>query len=100
MVGIFSRRSCIEYDVMLATPALLLSKLSCSTHLSRSQEILAQADDGRGKEDQAAESSDDSLKTDVFGCLHIILRDCANSEAECHSLIFDDELHDILARLS
>ena len=33
----------------------------------------------------ASEGSDDSLKTDVFGCLHIILRDCADSEAECHS---------------
>ena len=102
----------IEYDTMLATPALLLSKIVLLNVIAPNgpsrQEILETLKvmmDAAKKATPPTEGSDDMLNihehmsTEIFGCLHVILRDCANSEAECHSLIFEDEPTEGLGQL-
>eukprot|EP00121_Abeoforma_whisleri_P011345 Awhi_evm1s10461 len=64
-----------EHDVKVPTPAL--SWLLLSTYVKENVEQYE----------------------DLFGHLHIVLRDCPNAEKKCHSIIFDEEETDGLNKL-
>eukprot|EP00121_Abeoforma_whisleri_P009379 Awhi_evm1s8621 len=82
-----------EHDVKVATPALLVSNvvilhLICgagptkTTILNTLKKFMVAA--------EYVSENVDHYK-DLFGHLHIILRDCPNSEEECYNIIFDKE---------
>eukprot|EP00121_Abeoforma_whisleri_P004448 Awhi_evm1s4023 len=82
-----------EHDVKVATPALLVSNvvilhLICgagptkTTVLNTLKKFMVAA--------EYVSENVDHYKN-LFGHLHIILRDCPNSEEECYNIIFDKE---------
>ena len=90
MEGLSDKSS--AYDATLAMPVLLLSKIIilnvvCPNGPSR-REILETL---KVMVDTARRISQSGPRRSVFGCLHVVLRDCMNDEAECHGLIFDEE---------
>jgi len=82
----------LAQDLKLATPLLLVSKVVlllevCPTGPAKeaileSLQLMMHA----GKT-----VSDRKDRRGLFGCLHIVLRDCEQDEAECRSIIFDPE---------
>ncbi|CAE8615294.1 unnamed protein product [Polarella glacialis] len=79
-------------DLKLATPLLLISKAVllqelCPTGPSK-ESILESLQLMMLAANFVAERKD---RRGLFGCLHVILRDCMQDEAECHSIIFDIE---------
>ena len=80
----------IRYDVKLATPLLLVAKVVvlnvvCPNGPSRIEILDTLAIMMR------AARQVQSASGDVFGNLHLVLRDCMNDEAECHRIVFDLE---------
>mmetsp|Transcript_80839 Transcript_80839/g.148946 ORF Transcript_80839/g.148946 Transcript_80839/m.148946 type:complete len:860 (+) Transcript_80839:141-2720(+) len=81
-----------SYDIKLATPLLLVSKVIimnevCPTGPSkedilRTLEIMMRA---------AEQVSERKKRAQLFGNLHLVMRDCAQEESECWSIIFDME---------
>lgn len=81
-----------SYDIKLATPLLLVSKVIimnevCPTGPSkedilRTLEIMMRA---------AEQVSERKKRAQLFGNLHLVMRDCAQEESECWSIIFDEE---------
>lgn len=81
-----------SYDIKIATPMLLVAKIIilneiCPTGPSKEDilrllEIMMRA---------AEQVSDSSGRKKLFGNLHLILRDCAQDESECWSIVFDQE---------
>lgn len=82
----------LAQDLKLATPLLLVAKAVlllevCPTGPAKeaileSLQLMIHA----GKT-----VSDRKDRRGLFGCLHVVLRDCAQDEAECRSIIFDPE---------
>eukprot|EP00913_Durusdinium_trenchii_P017602 g16543.t1 len=82
----------LAQDLKIATPLLIVSKVvllmevcpggPSSEAILESLQLLMMAGNC------IAERKD---RRGLFGCLHIVLRDCAQDEAECRSIIFDKE---------
>lgn len=82
----------LEQDLKIATPLLIVSKVvllmevcpggPSSESILESLQLLMMAGNC------IAERKD---RRGLFGCLHIVLRDCAHDEVECRSIIFDHE---------
>jgi len=82
----------LAQDLKIATPLLIVSKVvllmevcpggPSSESILESLQLLMMAGNC------IAERKD---RRGLFGCLHIVLRDCAQDEAECRSIIFDRE---------
>lgn len=81
-----------SYDIKMATPLLLVSKVIimneiCPTGPSkedilRTLEIMMRA---------AEQVADRKKRKKLFGNLHVMMRDCSQEEAECWSIVFDQE---------
>jgi hypothetical protein len=82
----------LSYDVKLATPLLLTSKviilnIVCPTGPSKVeildllQIMMMAAQQVSGRKDRKK----------LFGNLHVVLRDCEQDEDECHEIIFENE---------
>ena len=86
-----------RYDVKLATPLLLVSKVvllnvlcpggPARDEILHSLEMLIDVAAQVAKKQSRASSSPSSL----FGHLHVILRDCPHPEVECHAVVFGTE---------
>ncbi|CAL1170639.1 unnamed protein product [Cladocopium goreaui] len=100
----------LEQDLKIATPLLIVSKARWTLlHSIRSTEriltyrslqllmmagnCIAERKAQVGKRWAQASSGRLDLqdRRGLFGCLHIVLRDCAHDEVECRSIIFDHE---------
>lgn len=82
----------IKHDVKVATPALLISKVVilnevCPTGPSK-EGILSLLQVMMHAALQVPQCKD---RNGLFGCLHIVLRDCCQDEALCQDIIFADE---------
>jgi len=82
----------LAQDLKIATPCLIVSKVVllvevCPTGPS-SEYILESLQLMMMAGNCVAERKD---RRGLFGCLHVVLRDCAQDEAECRGIIFDHE---------
>mmetsp|Transcript_109002 Transcript_109002/g.351812 ORF Transcript_109002/g.351812 Transcript_109002/m.351812 type:complete len:402 (-) Transcript_109002:79-1284(-) len=82
----------LRHDVKLATPLLLISKVVILHEIcpiGPSKEGLLEMLQIMMK--AASQVGERSERNNLFGCLHIVLRDCCQDEEACHSIIFDTE---------
>jgi len=79
----------------LATPMLLISKAVLQVELcptGPAPDIILESLHMMVSAGESVTERKD--RKGVFGCLHIVLRDCAQNEEECRSIIFDHEEDD------
>mmetsp|Transcript_123077 Transcript_123077/g.217952 ORF Transcript_123077/g.217952 Transcript_123077/m.217952 type:complete len:900 (+) Transcript_123077:74-2773(+) len=86
----------IKQDVKLATPLLIMSKAVILNDICAAgpakEDILGKLEVMMHAAMCVGEKGD---RKHLFGCLHLVLRDCPQREEECKSIIFDKE--DILS---
>ena len=82
----------IKYDVKLATPLLIVAKVILLNVLCGAgppkQRILSEL---QIMMNAAKAVKSDSDRSGLFGCLHIVLRDCTSTAEESHKIIFEQE---------
>ena len=82
----------VSYDVKLASLALLVSKVMIVNVLCGERPRREKILETLGLMMHAARRvSSDRPRENIFGHLHVVLRDCSNDETECRTLIFNDE---------
>ena len=93
----------VRYDIKLATPMLLLSQvlilmIVCPNGPERDSvlngtlaTLLDAARQLHTGEEQGDQQGADQKEKDRFGHLHLVLRDCIQSEEECDEIIFGEE---------